>query len=333
MTRKYRNQLSSFAEVENYYAKTKPIRGKGKHAGNVPIAGRNRPWEEIVKVNDDCYALYDGHTYWWFAYNGNHKKWVDHAAAAILWTRDRKKNTESVRIRNVGIGMQAGTRSDFLHRFMPRGLCLWVASGSNYHVHDAVSKEDYYLPKTPIHLQDNYEGDPEMRRTWRASDDIPTKYDDQDVTLTRTINAVGRPEGEWQLTSKRHYQARPYVDKEVKKQYKKAIAETRDWLWALAMVLQSTLTYNNVHRAEREVDRYSKDDMRDLLLDPNHPCRHDFATALLGRIYFNMAGGYVSGWGNDPTVQITDNPAKFKIAYNRNINRLCGFTNMLTKED
>ena len=64
MAKMYWN-MSDFQDIKGNYSNTKPIRGKGGNAGRVPIACRTRPQEEIVKVNDNCYALYDD-TFWWW---------------------------------------------------------------------------------------------------------------------------------------------------------------------------------------------------------------------------------------------------------------------------
>ena len=113
--------LNDFEEVEARYETVKPIRGKGRNAGKVPIACRKRAHEEIVRVNANCYALYD-ETYWWW--REHREKWAEHGQAAILWTRDPKKNTESVRIRNCGVGTNAHERIDFLYHFQPRSLTV-----------------------------------------------------------------------------------------------------------------------------------------------------------------------------------------------------------------
>ena len=333
---KYRNRLSSFADVENKYANTTPIRGKGKNAGNVPIASRNRAWEEIVKVNDDCYALYDSDAYWWFKHNGNHKKWVDHAAAAVLWTRDRKKNTESVRIRNVGVGMNAFGRIDFLYRFMPMGLCSWRATGSYYYIHDAQSKGDYYLPKTTIHLKDNYDGDPDMRRTWRASGDIPTKYDDMDVTLTRTMNAVGRPEGEWQLTSKPHNQPRKRVDKKTKAAHAKHIQEFLEWCWIRTPVIRDTLRHTTWNERQQYINVFEENSglTRMVVCDDEHERRMDLLMCFLSFCYKTH---YYWGQNTAETEEVMRDrnpwlydPKKYRTRFNSFINKFCDFTYMTT---
>ena len=329
MTRKYCNRLSSFADVENDYAKTKPIRGNGKNAGNVPIANRNRAREEIVKVNDDCYALYDSDAYWWFSHNDNAKKWVDHAAAAILWTRDRKKNTQSVRIRNIGVGMNACSRIDFLYRFLPMGLRV-DNRNSHYYIYDVVSKYSYYLPKTTIHLQDILAGDPAMMRNWRASDDIPTKYDDIDVTLTRTMNAVGRPEGEWQLTSKLHKQPRKRVDTEAKKAARQDIKSFLEYCWLRAPVLRD-VTPTQRYTRNREAAELAAELAN---FDPLETIKEDSDERMVVcRLFFAMK----SKSDNDDVwdarrqefvstnTNFWDDPDTFRRRYNTFINKYCNF--------
>ena len=330
MTAKYCNRLSSFADVENDYDKTKPIRGKGRHAGKIPIASRKRAWEEIVKVNDDCYALYDSDVYWWFSEDDNYMKWVDHAAAGILWTRDRKKNTESVRIRNVGVGMNAFGRIDFLFRFLPMGLRV-DNRNSHYYIYDVQSKYSHYLPKTTIHLQDDYTGDPEEMRTWRASNDIPTKYDDMDVTLTRTMNAVGRPEGEWQLTSKSHNQPRKRVDTEAKKAARHDIKSFLEYCWLRAPVLRD-VTPTQWHTRNREAAELSG--MLDVF-DPLETIKEGSDERMtVCRLFFAMKSksdfddvwdAQKQEWVGTNT-SFWDDPDTFRKRYNTFINKYCDFT-------
>jgi hypothetical protein len=118
------------------------------------------------------------------------------------------------------------------------------------------------------------------------------------------------------------------VNKELKEQYKQGIAQTRDWMWSLAMVLQNTLTWKTCSDAKYALECLIAGDIREIIADPDHPMRATLATHVLGNVYFNLAGGYVNGWGNDDTIQIVDNPARFKASFNRQVNYLCGFSKL-----
>tara|TARA_R110000764_G_scaffold233403_1_gene326359 strand:- start:1644 stop:2585 length:942 start_codon:yes stop_codon:yes gene_type:complete len=306
---KYIYNMETFREVERNYDNTKPIRGKGKNAGKVPIGCRTRPHEEIVKVNDNCYALYD-ETFWWW--KEHREKWAEHGQAAVLWTRDPKKNTESVRIRNCGVGTNAFCRTEFLYHFQPRSLIIAPAGSGHYAIR--TGGEEYYLPKNVMCLDGN--------RAY-INQDHYAEYDGMDVTFTRSIG-----DHAWTLTSKRHFKPRPRVNKELKEQYKQGIGQTRDWMWSLAMVLQNTLTWKTCSDAKYALEARSANDIRGIIGDPDHPMRSTLATHILGNVYFNLAGGYVNGWGNDNVIQIVDNPARFKASFNRQVNYLCGFSKL-----
>ena len=312
--------LNDFQEVEARYEVVKPINGKGKNAGKVPIACRGRAHEEIVKINDNCYALYDENFWWW---REHREKWAEHGQAAVLWGRDPKNNTESVRIRNTGVGMNALCRVDFLNRFLPFCMRIRPASSGRYNV---VSQgEKYYLPKNIMHTRDR-----QLTSTsyhdYMAMDGF-SGYDGMDVTFTRTIGSHA-----WTLASKQHFQPRPRVNKELKAQHKQGIEQTRDWMWSLAMVLQNTLTWKTCSDAKYALEARSAADIREIMADPDHPMRSTLATHVLGNVYFNLAGGYVNGWGNDKAIQIVDHPARFKASFNRQVNHLCGFSKLQEME-
>ena len=313
---KYVYNMETFREVERNYDNTKPIRGKGKNAGKLPIGCRARPHEEMVKVNDNCYALYD-QTYWWW--KEHREKWAEHGQAAILWTRDPKKNTESVRIRNCGVGTNAHERIDFLYHFQPRSLTV-VGKGSGHYA-IRTGGEDYYLPKNIMHTRDRQLHLTSTGYAVVMAVDAFSGYDNMDVTFTRAIGSHA-----WTLASKRHFQPRPRVNKELKAQHKQGIEQTRDWMWSLAMVLQNTLTWKTCSDAKYALEARSAADIREIMDDPDHPMRSTLATHVLGNVYFNLAGGYVDGWGNDKAIQIVDNPARFKASFNRQVNYLCGFS-------
>ena len=118
---------TSFAEVENIYNRTKPMRGKNKGKDVRPIGDRKRYHERVKKISANCYALMNGGYYDdVFGYYYNTKTGqptLNEIAklAPVVWRR-HKDGTETVTIRNgIGDGCHMSHYS-FLDRMLPRGM-------------------------------------------------------------------------------------------------------------------------------------------------------------------------------------------------------------------
>lgn len=293
-------RLNDFTEVDARYKAVNPIRGKGKNAGKVPIACRQRAHEEIVKVNNNCYALYDDTYWWWRDFRG---EWAEHGQAAILWTRDLKKGTESIRIRNCGKGMNAFSRVDFLDRFLPCTITVRSAGSGRYNV--VTGGEKHYLPKNVMHLDDN--------EVYICQHNL-AKYDGMDVTFTRPVGTY-----EWELKGTTHKPPRKRIDKETKKNIQPHIDSFLNWCWVRTPSIIDTVPNRYTREySEREVlfgdDWIAKGAIQDE--DAEH--RFDLLLYFLQKVKYNRAWDATDDWAYDPK--------QFRTKFNSFINSVCQLT-------
>ena len=305
--------LNDFEEVEARYETVKPIRGKGRNAGKVPIACRKRAHEEIVRVNANCYALYD-ETYWWW--REHREKWAEHGQAAILWTRNRMEGTESIRIRNCGVGMNALCRIDFLNRFLPYSVRVRSSGSGRYNVTTSdtvrMTIEKYYLPKNVMHTQ--------MRQITDTSyqdympQDCYSPYDSMDVTLTRPIGTA-----QWELTSVEHKPPRKRVDKEAKKAIQPHIDSFLDWCWVRTPSIIDTVP-SRYTREYWERETLFRDDWiaKGAIQDEDAEHRFDLLLYFLQKVKYNQAWNATDDWAHDPK--------QFRARFNSFINSVCQLT-------
>ena len=95
--------FNTFDEVADWYNRTPPIRGKRKAWDLRPIGFRNRPWERIVKIDDNTYALHDRWDYSSTREEYTEEKFIKNKyeikdVAPIVWSR--RKGGDYVRIRS-----------------------------------------------------------------------------------------------------------------------------------------------------------------------------------------------------------------------------------------
>ena len=300
--------LNDFQEVKARYEVVKPIKGKGKNAGKVPIACRKRAHEEIVKVNDNCYALYDD-TYWWW--REHREKWALHGQAAILWTRDPKNGTETIRIRNCGVGMNAFGRADFLNRFLPYCMRVRPASSGRYNV---VSQgEAYYLPKNVMHTRGK-----QLDNT-SYSDYMPpdsfSSYDGMDITMKRVLGTL-----KWGLASIEHKHPRRRINKEAKKEMQPHINSFLNWCWVRTPSIIDTVSsgYTRDYWSREEYFR-DRSVVMNAIQDEDDADRFNLLLYFLQRVKYNQAWDAKDDeWAHDPK--------QFRTKFNSFINSVCKFT-------
>ena len=146
--------FGSFAEVEDWYNKIKPLRGAANAGLDIrPIGDRQRKYERIVKVSDDCYALSEGYHRGDAIFTARRRNAADGeptlqdmaAFAPIVWRR-YGHGEESVTIRN-GIGPHMHcARYKFLERNMPKGMSFSIKNGKQF-VSLYGTGVDLFLPK------------------------------------------------------------------------------------------------------------------------------------------------------------------------------------------
>jgi len=145
--------FETFAEVEAYYNKIKPLRGADNAGKDIrPIGDRKRKWERLVKISDNCYALSDGHHFgdehfptWdrgaeWKATLKDMEKY-----APVVW-RKKRDGTETVTLRNGHGQGQHNSRYQFLWRHTPRGLTFVNRNGKHF-IRTRLGDKEYYLAK------------------------------------------------------------------------------------------------------------------------------------------------------------------------------------------
>lgn len=151
-------RLNTFDEVANWFDKTVPIRGQRAAQVIRPIGQRNRSWERIEKVDENCYFLTDG---WgsWTTRNLTPTQRTERtsyytAMAPILW--ERREDGEYVRIRNCPNGSGSPSRFNFTRWNLPEGLSFsWGdkdhKSGKHYITAKGVDgHEKFFLPKFSV---------------------------------------------------------------------------------------------------------------------------------------------------------------------------------------
>lgn len=159
---KFSPAFKTFAEVEELYSSTNPLRRNKKRdfslAANQNIRPTNcraRPYERVIKVTRNKYALLDADSMWVPYTLGearvpkNEKEFNEDLCdrAAIVWER-KKNGTEHMTVRNM---LQVSTydnlpigRMDFLHRHLPVHWSAYCSNGSQY-IRNSMG--EYVLPR------------------------------------------------------------------------------------------------------------------------------------------------------------------------------------------
>lgn len=236
------SNFQTFAEVEAYYNKIKPLRGKDNEGKDIrPIGDRRRKHERIVKISPNCYALSDGHHHgdelfpaWGYGSEG-HKITLEDMEkyAPIVW-RKRRDGLEEVTLRNGwGPGLHT-SRYQFLYRHSPKGM--WFRNRNGKHFIDADGTQ-YYLAKvrtTPRAIYDAINNTP-SNHYWQNRMKNWVRLQDDNSALTFT-NVQGR----WTLVDGGKEIPTPpkvLVRKELKARYKKHIDAFKEWAFTMGPML------------------------------------------------------------------------------------------------
>ena len=306
---------TSFAEVENIYNNTKPMRGRNKGKDVRPIGDRRRDHERVKKISANCYALMNGGYYddvyhWHYGgARGTPTKAEIAKLAPVVWRR-HKDGTETVTIRNgIGDGCHMSHYS-FLDRMLPRGMCLDIRNGKQYVI---ANSGKHYLPKcmyVPRHVYDTGH-----KAHWmRATDD------------GSALVFFREEHGERFTLASSEYDApkppRTLVNKKQKAKYKNAMASYLDWISTMAPMLQvDDWGYRQeMKRQVREAtggsywNPITPEVMRQVITKQDHPLR------------LAMAVDFVASYGTIRNVQSDTDVKQVRAEYNRWINKTCGFT-------
>jgi len=235
--------FDSFREVEGFYNKTKPLRGKDNAGKDIrPIGDRKRKWERIVKIDNNCYALSDGYHYGdehFPTWNRNAKHTPTlkdmEKYAPIVWRR-YKDGTEEVTMRNGwGFGTHNG-RYAFLYRHSPKGLWFRNRNGKHF-IELASTGSSYFLAKVRTTPRPVYEeikkGPANSRWIGQLKDWVQLQDDNSAVTFKRTENGWVFVSGGKPIP----VSPKQRVNKNAKAKLKEHIAAFRDWALAIGPML------------------------------------------------------------------------------------------------
>jgi hypothetical protein len=300
----YATHFTCFDAVEQRYNTTKPLGGT-KHKGQDvrPIGDRNRKWERIVKIDDDCYALSDGY------HRGDavFPAWgrPDLVAdmekfAPIVWRR-YGQGVEKVTIRNGTGPYQHNTRYMFLSRHMPAGLTFVQTQQGKQFVRMRGVDTTLFLAKgthvTAAEYADLLKHRADKANTpFRAVNDWATGTED---TTSLTFLRVGT--GQWEFISNNGVAPpvpRVIVDAEAKAQYKDAIKQFCDWALTMYPMLDIQ-SFSVRHEYDQQISdwckenkvqhrawgamsrRFSSDVLRSIVADADHPLRVALMVAMV----------------------------------------------------
>ncbi len=327
------NYLNTFDKVAACYESITPIRGKQHKDQDVrPLGDRNRKWERIKKINDNCYVLTDGwhsgdEVFPCYIHRGNNKPTEAEVIklSPIVWRR-HKDGTETVKVRN-GTGQGAhNSRYSFLDRHLPSELGFRIRNGKHF-VALGRGGTEYYLAKS--NTVAGYavpKGDAARNNPWSKH---LTGRDDGVALTFRIKNGVmffedgGKP---------LPVPPKVRVDKVAKAKMKDAIAEFRDWAFAMYPLLP-TQDHEYHGRMDKEVREFmgsghsygwgmtskfqsNPEITRKIIRDPDHELRLHLMYALMRETDYHLEYTY-----NTPEEHVQ----KVRAQFNRHINKLCGF--------
>jgi len=329
-------QYEGFDHIANQYANTKPLVSKchTREEDIRPIADRNRKYERIKKINDNCYILQDGyhsgdevfggyHTYTNPSYGHVPLKPTEAEIiklAPIVWRKPRG-GSETITIRN-GTGYGAhNARYSFLDRCLPLGLQFIIRNGKHFILCQNNGVE-YYLAKSLT----------------MAEHAIPKKhnggYTKRDDGVSLTFKRIGSRNFEFVSGGKPIPKPpRKIVDKEAKAKMKDAIIAFRNWSSIMFPMLpkddreyRSRLMQELSEQTNGAFSPYmwnvidsfgDKFELsRDIISDENHPLRLHLAYFLFSSIEDRYA----------EDMDAVASRAYVMSVFNRRINRVCNFT-------
>lgn len=346
----YYPQHKSFADVEQDYNRIKPMVSKNhsKACDIRPIGDRRRKQERIMKLDDNCYALLDwdspDNTFWcsWYkTYDpGKVSKQEIRDYAPVLWER-LPDGSELVHVRNgVGQGAHNG-RYAYLERVLPMGLEFVIDNGKQF---VRYQNKRYYLPKGKF-FHDTFV------EAVQAEGNNKGYY--RDLKKGENDELVFKRDGDKWLIQNEHLVPKPprqVVRKGVKEKYKDALTSLREYVFAMApiCVVEDNGSWYRRHSWEQEQN------LRQEFIDKVH----EEYPALVNEMFTEHGNGfcqlnsmhprlalqiitdyndtlrfyiaYQFGISSDIcTMSNADDVKRVKGQYNRFINKLCGFTEVV----
>ncbi len=334
------NYLNTFDKVAAYYESIKPLVSKHHTLADDlrPIGDRNRKWERIQKINANCYILQDGWNGsddifcgWHYYHNTSGERPKPTEAekiklAPIVWRRHRD-GTETIKIRN-GTGQGAhNSRYSFLDRHLPKGLNFIVRNGKHFVAF--THGTEYYLAKSNTVPSFDM---PSEAQTHEWNKYFTTRDDGVALTFRIDNGVISFVDGGKPLP----VPPKVRVDKVAKAKMKDAIAEFRDWAFAMYPLLPTrdhdyhTERVNEVRTAMQSGYSYgwgllgmfeaNTDITKKIICDPDHELRLHLMYGLMGETDYHLDHTFDTPEEHDKRV---------KAQFNRHINKLCDFTKIV----
>ena len=326
------NYLNTFDKVAACYESIKPIRGKQHKDQDVrPLGDRNRKWERIKKINDNCYVLTDGYhsgdeVFPCYIHRGNNKPTEAEVInlSPIVWRR-HKDGTETVKVRNGSGNGAHNSRYSFLDRHLPPELGFRIRNGKHF-VALGRGGTEYYLAKS--NTVAGYALPPSEAQRYAWNKDFTTRDDGVALTFRIKNGVMSFEDGGKPLP----VPPKVRVDKVAKAKMKDAIAEFRDWAFAMYPLLP-TQDHEYHGRMDKEVREFmgsgnsygwgmaskfqcNPEITRKIICDPDHELRLHLMYGLMGETDYHLEHTY-----NTPEEHVQ----KVRAQFNRHINKLCGF--------
>jgi len=326
-------QYNSFEYIAELYASIKPLVSKlhTREQDIRPIGDRNRKYERIAKINDNCYILQDGYHTGDDAFPAYYYRNDDVTLkpteaeiiklAPIVW-RKHRDGSETITIRNGTGGGAHMSRYSFLDRHLPQGLEFLITNGKQFVVNDA---NRYYLAKSNTVAE--YALRPEGKRG------VMTSRDDG---VSLTFKRITKYPMCFEFVSGGKAIPKPpkqIVDKKAKAKMKDDIIAFRNW----ASITFPMLPKNDREYRMRLMTELSEQTnkafnlytwnvvgtfagqfelSRNIISDDDHPLRLHLAYFL-----FNSIEDIY-----DEDMDTAKNRAYVMTTFNRRINKVCNFT-------
>jgi hypothetical protein len=341
----YKTHFTCFDDVEQRYNTTKPIKGpKHKDHDVRPIGDRNRKWERIVKIDNDCYALSDGHHRGDAVFPAWGRPDISPADmekfAPIVWRR-YGQGVEKVTIRN-GIGPYVHTtRYMFLNRHMPAGLTFVQTQQGKQFVRMRGTETPLFLAKGTHVTAGEYADILKDRAQLTAAPlrSVNRWATGTEDTTSLTFLRVGT--GQWEFISNNGVAPpvpRTRVDADHKAQYKDAIKQFCEWAFTVGPML-NVADYNTRREYEQQFRDWCQEQgipqrgwgtmsrraapevFRTIMADADHPMRIVMMVAMLHEADVNLHA-----------VTTKEDVSAIRSRINRWLNKVLGFTTKVIEE-
>ena len=332
-------QYEGFDHIANQYANTKPLVSKchTRKEDIRPIGDRNRKYERIKKINDNCYILQDGYhsgdeAFGSYSGRGTPTEAEIIKLAPIVW-RKHRDGSETITIRN-GTGYQAhNSRYSFLDRCLPMGLQFIIRNGKHFILCQNNGVE-YYLAKSLTMAEHAMPKKHIKGSRIKTAEKRMGGYTTRDDGVSLTFKRIGSRNFEFVSGGKPIPKPpRKIVDKEAKAKMKDAIIAFRNWSSIMFPMLpkddreyRSRLMQELSEQTNGAFSPYmwnvidsfgDKFELsRDIISDENHPLRLHLAYFLFSSIEDRYA----------EDMDAVASRAYVMSVFNRRINRVCNFT-------